>query len=90
MLREFAVRLRRVGRDTDHLGPGRRVILPAVAHRAHLPRADWRLVAGIEQQHHDLSALLREPPRLTIGVVQSEIRGGRADFRGLFHRGLFR
>lgn len=85
---EFTVRLGRVGRDADHLRARRRVVLPAVAHRAHLAGADRRLVAGVEEQDDDAPALLREPPVAALAVLQGEVGRGLADSRrGVFSHG---
>ena len=71
---KILMRIDRVGRKTDNLGASRCVILPAIANRAHLPGANRRFVAGIKQQNHDLTTMVRQPPQSAVAVRQSEVR----------------
>src|SRR6266446_407145 len=57
----------------------RGVVFPAISHGTHLPRTDWRLVTGVEQQHHNCASLIGEAPTLTIAIVKREVRRRVAD-----------
>jgi hypothetical protein len=75
------MRFDRVGGNADNFSSRRRIIIPAVAHRAHLPSADRSFVAGIKKQHDDFPAVIGQTPVGSVAVGQSEIRS-RASFLG--------
>src|SRR5438876_10176256 len=78
MLRKTLVRFDRVRRDADDFRAGRGIIIPTVAHRTHLPRANRRFVSGIEEQDDDLAAMIRQTPLRSFAVAQNKVRGCHA------------
>src|SRR5678815_2508351 len=85
MRRKLLVRFDRVRRDADYFRASREIVVPAIAQRTHLSRANWCLVAGIEKQHHDLAAMIGQVPLLAISIFQREVGRGRVDSSVVTH-----
>ncbi len=79
MLRKLLVRLNRVRRDANHFRASRNVVVPTIAHRTHLPRADRSFVAGIKKQHDNFAAMVRQAPIVAVSIFEREIRRGRVE-----------
>ena len=76
------MRFNRIRGNAHDFRPGCRVIFPSIADRAHLPRTDRSLVAGIKEEHDYLAAMIRQAPRYAVAVRQREV-GRFASFLGM-------
>src|SRR5213595_1722745 len=73
------VGIKRLRRDSDHVGVELVESIGAVAIRAELPRADRREVTWIEGQHEPASPEVREAIGAIAGPAELEVRGAVAD-----------
>src|ERR1700754_514338 len=85
MLGKLAMRVDRVGRNTNHFRASRLIVFPTIAHRAHLPRANRRFVTRIKKQDDDLAAMIRKLPVVSAAVLQHEIRCGFVEVEFVAH-----
>src|SRR6185436_5795484 len=81
---EALVRVHTLRRDADHRRVQRVERLGVVAVRAELPRALRRVVAGIEEEHHALAAMVGQL-ETAARALELEVRSGLAYVRMLRH-----
>src|SRR5678815_2438232 len=85
MGRKVFVRLDRIRRDANHFRAGREIVVPTIAQRTHLSRANRRFVAGIKKQHDDFAAMIGQAPLVAVVIFQRKVGRSRVDSSVVTH-----
>src|SRR5262245_19844927 len=73
------MRCDRTHRDRRDYGARRFIVLPVIAHTAHLAGADWGFILRIEDQRHDFAVMIGKTPGFVVGILEFKIGRKAAD-----------